>query len=390
MTGFDQVVAPLGTDAFLKNYWLKSFVHIPGPPGRFTDLLTWNELNSILEQHRLMPPRLKLYKDGQAIDPAQYLTPAIFGVPRLDAGGLVASLAHGASLILDDAQEVAPRVRGLMQSFQDALHTDAFANLYAGWHSHRAFHIHWDPQEAFVIQLCGRKRWQVYQPTRQHPLKNDIEPPPQPTSSPVWEGVLADGDALYIPRGWWHEAFPLNEPSLHLTISLTPPTAMDYLGWVMSRLRRHSELRASLPVEPKAQDEIANIISRSVTDALHRSSLEDFLREWDANIRPNPHIRLPTAPYDQLLPIHDDSRVRLASLHRLPIVPHGEHFEFSAAGRLWTVPASLQPALAMLHNARAFTLAELTAGLATTSAKDDLLKSLGVLARAGVVLVERY
>ncbi|HEY1876738.1 MAG TPA: hypothetical protein VGG66_04680, partial [Rhizomicrobium sp.] len=77
MTGFDQVVAPLGTDAFLKNYWLKGFVHIPGPPGRFTDLLTWNELNAILEQHRLAPPRLKLYKDGQAIDPAQYLTPAM-------------------------------------------------------------------------------------------------------------------------------------------------------------------------------------------------------------------------------------------------------------------------------------------------------------------------
>ena len=101
----------MGVDAFLKNYWLKSFVHIPGRPGRFTDLLTWSDLNAILEQHRLTPPRLKLYKDGQPLDPAQYLTPAMFGVPRLDAGGLAACLAQGASLILDDAQEMAPRVR---------------------------------------------------------------------------------------------------------------------------------------------------------------------------------------------------------------------------------------------------------------------------------------
>jgi Cupin superfamily protein len=389
VTGFDQVVAPLGTDAFLKNYWLKSFVHIPGPPGRFTELLTWNELNAILEQHRLTPPRLKLYKDGQAIDPARYLTPAMFGVPRLDAGGLIASLAHGASLILDDVQELAPRVRALMQSFQHALHTDAYANLYAGWHSHKAFHIHWDPQEAFVIQLCGRKRWRVYQPTRQHPLKNDIEPPPQPTSGPVWEGVMADGDTLYIPRGWWHEAFPLNEPSLHLTISPSPPTALDYLGWVMAQLRRHEELRASLPADQKAQGEIAKRLSQFVTDALDQSPLADFLREWDANIRPNPYIRLPAAPYEQLSPIQDDSRIRLASLNRLPFAPHGEHFEFSAAGRLWNVPASLQPALAMLHNARALTLAELIASLATPSAKQDLINSLSVLARAGVVLVEK-
>jgi hypothetical protein len=389
VTGFDQVVAPLGADAFLRNYWLKSFVHIPGQAGRFTELLTWSELNAILEQHRLTPPRLKLYKDGQPLDPAHYLTPAVFGVPRLDAGGLATSLAQGASLILDDAQEVTPRVRELMQSFQDVLHSDAFANLYAGWHSQKAFHIHWDPQEAFVIQLCGRKHWRVYQPTRRHPLKNDIEPPPQPGGGPAWEGVLADGDTLYIPRGWWHEAFPLNEPSLHLTIALTPPTGMDYLGWVVSQLRRHAELRASLPDDAAAQGESAKRISQLVADALHQASLGDFLREWDANIRPNPHIRLPAAPYEQLSPIQEGSRVRLASLHRLSFAPRGEHFEFRAAGRLWTVPGSLYPALASLHNARAFTLAELSTVLADPSAREDLIKSLSVLARAGVVLVEK-
>ena len=389
MTGFDQVVAPMGTDAFLRNYWLKSFCHIPGRTGRFTDLLSWSELNAILEQHRLTPPRLKLYKDGQPLDPAQYLTSSIFGVPRLDAGGLATCLAQGASLILDDAQEVAPGVRELMQSFQDELRTDAFANLYAGWHSQKAFHIHWDPQEAFVIQLSGRKRWRVYQPTRQHPLKNDIEPPPQPTAGPAWEGVLADGDTLYIPRGWWHEAFPLNEPSLHLTISLTPPTALDYLGWVVSRLRQHVEMRASLSDDLSLQSKIAEDIARLVPEALHHAPLGDFLREWDANIRPNPHIRLPGAPYEQLSPLQDDSRVRLASFHRLPLLPHGGHFEFLAAGRLWSVPGTLHPALAMLHNARAYTLAELSAALPNPSAKDDLVKSLSVLARAGVVLVEK-
>jgi hypothetical protein len=388
VTGFDQVVAPLGADAFLQNYWLKSFVHIPGQAGRFADLLRWDELNAILEQHRLTPPRLKLYKDGQPLDPAQYLTPTMFGVPRLDAGGLATCLAQGASLILDDAQEVAPRVRDLIQSFQDVLHTDAFANLYAGWHSQKAFHIHWDPQEAFVIQLAGRKHWRVYQPTRPHPLKNDIEPPPQPGGNPAWEGVLADGDTLYIPRGWWHEAFPLNEPSLHLTISLTPPTGMDYLGWAVSQLRRHPELRASLP-DGVARAEIAKRIPQLVSDAIGPASLEDFLREWDANIRPNPHIRLPGAPYEQLAPIQEDSRIRLAALHRLPFTQHGAHFEFRAAGRLWNVPASLHPALALLHNARCFTLAELRKALADPAAGDDLVKSLSVLARAGVVLVEK-
>ena len=229
----------------------------------------------------------------------------------------------------------------------------------------------------------------MYQPTRLHPLKNDIEPPPQPGGAPAWEGVLEDGDTLYIPRGWWHEAFPLNEPSLHLTVSLTPPTALDYLGWVMSQLRQHPELRASLPADAPARGELAKRIPQLMAEALARAPLDDFLHEWDANIRPNPHIRLPGAPYEQLAPLQEDSRIRLASLRRLSFARNGAHFEFRAAGRLWSVPGSLQPALAKLHNARAFTLAELVAALSEPSAKEDLVKSLSVLARAGVVLVEK-
>jgi ribosomal protein L16 Arg81 hydroxylase len=390
MREFESVVAPLGAEVFLRDYWLKQFVHIRGKAGRFTPLLTWDELNAILEQHRLTPPRLKLYKDGQPLDPALYLTPARFGVPRLDAGGLAIALAQGASLILDDAQELTPRLRDLMGAFQDALHTDVFANLYAGWHSQKAFSAHWDPQEAMVLQLAGRKKWRVWRPTRLHPLQNDSETPAPPTTAPAWEGILNDGDLLYIPRGWWHDAFPLNEPSLHVTVSLTPPNALDYLGWVMSRLRSHADLRASLPPAGDSgwHAEMSAKISALVEDALRAAPLAEFQRQWEANIRPDPHINLPTAPYEQLAPLNDASWVRLASLHRLSFSPLGENFEFAAAGRLWTVPKALQPALARLVNSREFSLAELTASL-PAAAKSDLLKSLTVLAQAGVVLVRK-
>jgi ribosomal protein L16 Arg81 hydroxylase len=389
MLDFDQIMAPLGAQVFLRDYWLKQFVHIRGSAGRFTSLLAWDELNGILQQHRLTPPRLKLYKDGQPLDPSQYLTPAMFGVPRVDAGRLVLSLAQGASLILDDVQEMAPLVRDLMGAFQDTLQTDAFANLYAGWHNNNAFNRHWDPQEAIVLQLSGRKRWRVYHPTRPNPLQNDDAPPP--TVAPAWEGTLNDGDVLYIPRGWWHEAFPLGEPSLHLTVSLTPPTALDYLGWVMSRLRNHAEMRAGLPPAGNGtwRADLAAKISALVTDALRAAPLEEFQRQWEANMRPNPHIHLPDSPYEQLAALSETSLVRLASLHRLAFAAMGENFEFAAAGRLWTVPSALQPALVQLRNNREFAVRELAAVLTDAAARADLLKSLSVLAHAGVVLARK-
>lgn len=389
MLDFDQIMAPLGAQVFLRDYWLRQFVHIRGNAGRFTALLAWDELNGILQQHRLTPPRLKLYKDGQPLDPSQYLTPAMFGVPRVDAGSLVLSLAQGASLILDDVQEMAPHVRDLMGAFQDALKTDAFANLYAGWHNNNAFARHWDPQEAIVLQLSGRKRWRVYHPTRPNPLQNDDAP--QPTAPPAWEGTLNDGDVLYIPRGWWHEAVPLGEPSLHLTVSLTPPTALDYLGWVMARLRNHAELCAGLPPGGNGtwREGMATKISALVTDALRAAPLEEFQRQWEANIRPNPYIHLPDAPYEQLAPLSETSLVRLASLHQLSFARVGENFEFAAAGRLWTVPKALQPALAKLQNNREFAVRELGLAFTDAGARADLLKSLGVLAHAGVVLARK-
>ena len=80
--------------------------------------------------------------------------------------------------------------------------------------------------------------------------------------------------------------------------------------------------------------------------------------------------------------------MRLATLNRLPLTPFGESFEFKAVNKFWTVPRTLIPALSQLHNARAVRVAELSATLESDSARADLKKSLAVLARSGVVLVE--
>jgi len=388
---FDQIIAPLSRDKFLRDHWTTSFARMQGPAGRFADLFSWDELNAVLATHRLTPPRLNLYKDGQPLDPMRFITPPHMGSPRVDSGGLAVALAEGATLILNDAQEVSPKLRALMQAFQTALHTDTFANLYAAWHAQKAFDQHWDPQDSIILQLSGRKRWKVWRPTRPHPLEDDVEKPVPPTAEPVWEGVLKDGDALYIPRGWWHVVQPINEPSLHLTVSLTPPKGIDLLGWLVSRLRREAVVRADLPAlkdEGARQRRVAELRDL-VAGALTDDALADFLTQWDGNIGHAPHIDLLKAPYEQFSPIADGSRVRLATVHKLALQPFGEAFEFRAAGRLWTVPRALAGALSQLHNAAAITVAEMASALDNDAARDDLKKSLAVLARAGVVLVEK-
>jgi hypothetical protein len=202
--------------------------------------------------------------------------------------------------------------------------------------------------------------------------------------------MLEHGDTLYLPRGWWHVAYPVNEPSLHLTVSLTPPNGVDFLGWAIARLRGQEAVRANLPALSGAAAQAAHLktLRALVAEALGDQAMAGFLREWDANIRPVPHIRLQQAPYEQFAALTDASRIRLAALNRLFLTANGGNFEFKAAGRLWTVPPELVAAFEMLSNAQDFTLAELAAKLPGPAAVANLHKSIGVLARAGVVLVE--
>ncbi|HXJ84048.1 MAG TPA: cupin domain-containing protein, partial [Candidatus Methylomirabilis sp.] len=229
---FDYVISPLTRDSFLADFWGRSFLHRPGNPGKFASLLPWSELNGVLEQHELEPPRFRLFQDGKAVDQARF-TSILDGARRLRSRDFVQCLAKGATLIVDRMDELSPSVRRLAEAFEDVLRAPTCVNLYAGWRTQKGLDLHWDSQDTLILQISGRKHWRVYAPTRLHPLRADVGKVPTPTAQPVWDSILADGDAIYLPRGWWHVAFPVNEPSLHLTVTVLPSHGVDVLEWLV-------------------------------------------------------------------------------------------------------------------------------------------------------------
>jgi ribosomal protein L16 Arg81 hydroxylase len=392
MLEFDHVIAPLTRDQFLMDYWTKSFLVAKGTPGRFSDLLGWDELNAILEQHRLHPPRFRLTHEGRNIDPFRYASPSAGGIPRLNSGKLAACLSAGATLVLDCVEEMAPRVRQLASSFRDALHASTHVNLYAGWHSQKGLDLHFDTQEVMVLQVAGRKRWQIYRPTRLNPLPDDEEAAPRPTDPPVWDGMLEDGDMLYIPRGWWHVAFPVGEPSLHLTLATEPPLGTHLLAWLMGKLRLHEVVRAEVPWLNNAEGRMAylNALRPLLSEALTEDAIAEFRHEWEGVLQPFPHIRLPDMPYVQSEALGDVHRIRLAAAHHLHFTRKGDSWEFKAHGMLWGgISPDLVQALEMLNDTHAVRFAELCVHLDSEPAKTHLRKTLAALARAGVVLIEK-
>jgi ribosomal protein L16 Arg81 hydroxylase len=389
---FDQMIAPLTRERFLAEYWTKKFLHLAGPKGRFTPILPWDELSHILEWHPPPQPQLRMFQEGVMVDLRRYIDGPV-GSLRLNAGGLIALLGQGATMVLDSLHEVSPAVAHLTQSVEATLSCACVTNLYAGWRTQKGFNVHWDAQEVFVLQLSGRKRWQVFAPTRADPLSDDSEPAPPPTAPPIWEGILNDGDLLYIPRGFWHVAFPLDEPSLHLSVSAQPATAMEFLTWWMRTLRRHPEARSSL-TRMEDQGARKQFVARMIK-LLEASGAGDplgqFLGGQKAGRHIGPRIRLPMGPQEQHKPLAGPStRIRLASQDSLHVEkePGEPMAKFFAAGTYWFIQPEFIPAFQRLSGHDSVPFRDLAALLPDRQMMRTLAAAIDTMAHAGLVLKE--
>jgi len=387
---FDEVISPFSRGQFFNEYWNQKFHHFVGRKGRFGDLLTWDDLNSILKHSRLGTPLFRLSQGGQGVPEDHYTSLGWGNVPRIDFGRLVSCLANGATLVLGCVEELSPRVQMLSESFCDALHSGNYVNLYAGWHSQNGSDLHWDSQDIVVLQLAGRKRWQIFPPTREAPLQGDTDTPPRPTGKPAWDGLLEEGAALYLPRGWWHIAFPINEPSLHLTIGTVPPNGLDLLNWAVLQLRDHLGVRQDLPMIGLRDSQVQRIsaLRKALNEMLDDDSVARFWALWEAQTRARASIKLPGAPYEQHRPLKANSRVRLASSHRLSFIFNDTNAEFKAFGKLYGLPRYLSSSLELLSDRHSIAFCDLAKVLSNTSHIDELRRALSVLARAGVVHLE--
>jgi hypothetical protein len=391
-TDFDQMIAPLTRERFLAEYWTKNFLHLAGPKGRFTPLLPWEELSHILEWHPPPQPQLRMFQEGVMVDLRRYIDGQV-GALKLNAGGLIALLGQGATMVLDSLHEVSPAVAHLTQSVEAAFSCACVTNLYAGWCTQKGFKVHWDAQEVFVLQLSGRKRWQVYAPTRANPLIDDSEIAQPPTAPPIWDGILNDGDLLYIPRGFWHVAAPLDEPSLHISVSAQPATSVEFLAWWMRTLRGHPEARVSLTrmEDPAARKQYLARMLKLIEASGTGDPLGNFLAGQNASRRARPRIRLPMAPHEQHKPLVSASTcIRLAAQNALHVErePGEPMAKFLAAGQYWFIRSEFIAAFQRLSGHDSVPFQDLAALLPDRQLVAMLASALDTMANAGLVFKE--
>lgn len=216
------LLAPVSADEFLSRHWLKQHLLCHGSADRFSGLLSWTSLNEILARHWREPQRFRLACRGHNLDPASYADVGGSN-PRIRANDVTDHLRRGATLSFDAIDELHEPLTRLSESFEAFFRAGTQINLYAAFRALHGLDLHRDDQEVFILQLDGRKRWLLYGFSVDGVDRNELIDSSVPPAGALLDQILQPGDLLYIPRGCYHIAVPMNEPALHLTLGVKNP-----------------------------------------------------------------------------------------------------------------------------------------------------------------------
>lgn len=400
-----ELLEPCDAEEFLTSSWGRNFRYIKGWPGKFAGLLTWERLDEIVCRYEFDYPRLHLLKDHQMVPPENFLR---YGPHRRDrkfvkaelrVAALKEQLRQGASLIVDSVEEVSGRpLLDLTADLERVFREPVRVNAYAGFQTTSALNVHWDDHDVLILQVAGRKHWSIYEPTRPYPLPLDqdieaeTEPRPELTEKPLWEGLLEEGDFIYIPRGWWHLVVPIGEPSFHLSVGVFNRTGIDLLDWLTGQMRASQAFRMDLPrfAGPEEKEAHFQRLREELWARWDSADLfERFFDYLDGMAEPRPTLSLPWSFTEGGLPESGEARVRLASPRPLKLrqSPDEREVTFYAHGKRWKLPAAALVLLRTL-NRGGLSIRELCEASAGSLRSGEVRRLLKQLVAQGLVVLE--
>jgi hypothetical protein len=387
----DQLFAPRAIDDFIRDSWGQRFDYVPGWEGKFGDLLEWSAVNRLLLEHSFEPMRIGVVKEGKQLARTEYIQDGM-PFPHVQPDALTKHLRDGATLVLNGIDQMHEPIAQLVSALKRALGEPMGVNMYAGWRTTKGFDVHWDEHDVLVLQVSGRKQWHIYGASRPHPLAHALESKFAPPTEVVWEGVIGEGDLLHIPRGWWHVAVPLDEPSLHLTFGIETRNGRHLLQWLIDDLCAGSEwTRKNLPrfATPGAREEhLAH-----VRDDLLARWTPDLLDRYYAYLQTKMPARHPTSlPWSAMpdgLPASDAYLVQLMSAFDTKLSPLADQqrVELIANGRRWGFAASASGIIEKLLEGPAVSIAELCATVADQVDRDTVRRLVAKLVAQGLVVI---
>lgn len=191
----------------------------PGAAREAAALLPWETFDRLIASDAVPPGRLRVMLRNREADRSMYRDAAT-GALRSDAVQTMA--AQGATLVVNLICNLCPPIGEMAAAIERRLDRNVLVNCYASFGEHSAFEIHADEHDVLVLQVHGAKHWRCY----------------GADDTPEWDGVIEEGDVLFVPQGERHAAAPVRRPSVHLTFAILRPAADEAARRARRELRR--------------------------------------------------------------------------------------------------------------------------------------------------------
>jgi len=160
-----------------------------------------------------------------------------------DAAKLRKLYGNGYTIRLGNLQRVLPFMATVSRGIQDETGFSNYVHAFLTPPDNQGLRHHWDQQMAVIVQVAGTKRWQLWRPPVEAPMREYNESfrvwrdhyiPEWEAAGPNLEVDLRAGQSLLLPRGWVHNPHVTNkdEHSIHLTFAIRERTLL----WLIEKL----------------------------------------------------------------------------------------------------------------------------------------------------------
>ena len=278
-------VATFATEVWSRNH----LVRRAGDGPDLTRLFTVDDADTLLSSHALRTPFLRIAKDGVVAPASSFTRSGGIGATvgdQVDADQVTRLLVDGSTVVFQGLHRAWPSIQAFTTDLTLDLGHPVQANAYLTPASARGFAAHYDTHDVFVIQLSGSKHWTIHSPVIDVDAglvewtQNRSKVESAAATEPVFDGLLEQGDVLYLPRGWIHAARAAEATSLHLTLGVHPYTERHVLDAIIADALADMRVDRSLPVgvdvaDPDSLAATIEELRRSVIGALASVKAED-------------------------------------------------------------------------------------------------------------------
>jgi ribosomal protein L16 Arg81 hydroxylase len=380
MSVLADLLYPCGVEDFFIHHWTKRSIVLSGKEQRqFEHLFSWEALTHLLNFHQLSYPNLRLALNGKVLDESEN-----------------ANLNHwfqqGATVILNQVHKRVPTIAQFAAALRQELGYNNQVNAYCSFPEKQGFSAHYDTHEVFILQIDGIKQWFVFSETMPYPLVDQKSSSlPAPEKPPYLSCILHPGDVLYIPRGHWHYAVALDQPSLHLTLGVHCKTGIDWLEWVLGELRQAESWRESLPLNPETVQCHLNHLIQDLSDRLAQPDTADRYLSYLNNLsKPIAPYALPSQAGFEVFPQGMQTTFAKPNFQRIQIseLPDAEGYKILTSGKEILLKGVSAMLIEKLFSQEQFSGETLMNGLADYDWEIDLVPLLSRLVMEGILFVK--